>query len=86
MLASPEGSCSHVPAAPADDHVLFFEMLYSSLETGRQPAFGGEAAEAVKQVDNTATKRVKNLCRCVTRSTPPTTPSPPSDRACRTLQ
>jgi hypothetical protein len=31
-----------------------FEMLYSSLETGRQPAFGAEAAKADKEVDNAA--------------------------------
>jgi hypothetical protein len=47
-----------------------FEMLYSSFETGRQPAFGGEAAKAGKQVESTASKRRKIVCRCVTRSTP----------------
>jgi len=31
-----------------------FEMLNSSLETGRQPAFGAEAAKADKEVDNAA--------------------------------
>ena len=86
MLASPEGSCSHVPAAPAHDHVLFFQDVVFELRNRTATCLRRGGGGAIKQVDNTATKRVKNLCRCVTRSTPPTRPSPPSDRACRTLQ
>jgi hypothetical protein len=58
-------------------------MLYSSFETGRQPAFGGEAAKAGKQVESTASKRRKIVRRCVTRSTPLATPSLPLDRGYR---
>jgi hypothetical protein len=34
----------------------FFEMLYSSLETGRQAGFGGEAANPEEEKNRTVTR------------------------------
>ncbi len=39
----------------------FFEMVYSSLETGRQPAFGGEVADAEKENDRTVTRTAADV-------------------------
>jgi hypothetical protein len=46
-----------------------FEMLNSSLETGRQPAFGAEAAKADKEVHNVVVERRHALALIKSRHT-----------------